>query len=140
MGDLLLVTLVLGLSCANMSLRWGARLVIHSSRSSESEVMVRKDMSCATDAGYNSASTLERIRDRRNRARALESLVDSPGSVGKNPFSVTYSSSASTGYSQCTSSSLKSFGRPRCAAEKLDRVSESNYSSVGTHLPVYGVK
>lgn len=123
MGDLLPVTFVLGLSCAKVSLRCGARLVIHSSRSSESEDIVRKEISCAADAGYSSASTLERMRDSRKRAKALDSFVDSPGRVGRKPFSVTYSSSASTGYSQCTSSSLRSLGRPRCAAEKLQSIS-----------------
>jgi hypothetical protein len=57
-------------------------------------------MSYVDDVGYNSAKALERMRHRRNSASALESLVDSPGRVGRNPFSVTYSSSASTGYSQ----------------------------------------
>lgn len=113
MGDLLLVTFVLGLSCWKVSLRCGARLVVHSSRSSDSEEIVRKEISCVADEGYNSASTLDRMRDSRKRASALDSLVDSPGRVGRNPFSVTYSSSASTGYSQCTSSSRRSLGRPR---------------------------
>jgi hypothetical protein len=118
-GALLLVTFVLGLSCANVSLRCGARFCDHSSRSSASDAMVRKEMSCEADAGYSSARTFDRMRVMRKRANALESLVNSPGKVGKKPFSVTYSSSASTGYSQCTSSSLMSLGRPRWAAEML---------------------
>lgn len=100
MGALLLVTLVLGLSCANVNLRWGARLFCHSSSSSAREATVRNERSCVDDVGYSSAKVLERMRQRRNRASALESLVDSPGRVGRKPFSVTYSSSASTGYSQ----------------------------------------
>jgi len=123
MGDLLLVTLVLGLSCWNVSLRCGARLCNQSSRSSASEAMARKEISWVAEAGYRSERTLEKIRVTRNKARALDILVDSPGKLGRKPFSVTYSSSASTGYSQCTSSSLMSLGRPRCAAEKLTRVS-----------------
>jgi hypothetical protein len=112
-GALLLVTLVLGLSCAKVSLRCGARFVDHSSNSSASNAMVRNEMSYDADAGYSSVRTFDRMRVMRKRASALESLVYSPGKVGKNPFSVTYSSSASTGYSQCTSSSRMSFGRPR---------------------------
>jgi hypothetical protein len=122
-GALLLVTLVLGLSCANVSLRCGARFLDQSSSSSASEAMVRNEMSCDADAGYSSVSTFDRMRVMRKRASALESLVYSPGNVGKNPFSVTYSSSASTGYSQCTSSSLMSLGRPRWAADRLQDIS-----------------
>lgn len=59
------------------------------------------------------------MRAARNRASALDSLVDSPGSVGWKPRSVTYSSSASAGYSQLTSSSLICFGRPSETAVKL---------------------
>jgi hypothetical protein len=118
-GDLLLVTLVLGLSCAKVSLRCGARFLDQSSSSSASDATVRNEMSWDADVGYNSVRTFDRMRLMRNRANALESLVYSPGKVGKKPFSVTYSSSASTGYSQCTSSSLMSLGRPRCAADKL---------------------
>lgn len=125
MGDLLLVTFVLGLSCWNVSFRWGARLRDHSSSSSARDAIVRKEISCDADAGYNSVRTLDRIRDMRKSARALDSLVNSPGRVGKKPFSVTYSSSASTGYSQCTSSSLKSLGRPRWAADRLYKVSRA---------------
>lgn len=99
-GDLLLVTFALGLSWMNVSLRWGARLTCQSSSSSARAAMVRKEMSWEAEAGYSSVSTLDRIRAMRNSARALESLVNSPGRVGKKPFSVTYSSSASTGYSQ----------------------------------------
>jgi hypothetical protein len=120
-GALLLVTFVLGLSCANVSLRCGARFCDHSSSSSASNVMVRKEMSCEADAGYSSMRTFDRIRVMRKRASALESLVNSPGKVGKKPFSVMYSSSASTGYSHCTSSSLMSLGKPRWAAEMLQK-------------------
>jgi hypothetical protein len=80
---------------------------------------VRREISCDEDAGYSSVRTFARIRERRKRARALDNFVNSPGRVGRKPFSVTYSSSASTGYSQCTSSSLRNLGRPRWAADKL---------------------
>jgi hypothetical protein len=100
MGALLLVTFVLGLSCAKVNLRCGAKLFDQASSSSASDDTVRNEMSCVTEAGYSSARALERMRESRKRANALESLVDSPGRVGRNPFSVTYSSSASTGYSQ----------------------------------------
>lgn len=92
-----------------------------SSKSSASDATVRNEMSCDAEAGYNSVSTFDRMRVMRKRANALESLVYSPGKVGKNPFSVTYSSSASTGYSQCTSSSRMSLGRPRWAADRLQQ-------------------
>ena len=62
--------------------------------------MVRKDISYDAEAGYKSAMTFARMRDALNRASALDTLVYSPGRVGKKPFSVMYSSSASTGYSQ----------------------------------------
>jgi hypothetical protein len=96
-----------------VSLRWGARFFDQSSSSSASDATVRKEISWADDAGYNSVRTFARMRVMRKRASALDSLVYSPGRVGRKPFSVTYSSSASAGYSQCTSSSLMSFGRPR---------------------------
>ena len=121
-GALLLVTFVLGLSCAKVNLRCGAMLFCHSSSSSAKDATVRSEMSRVDEAGYSSAKALERMRDTRKRASALESLVDSPGRVGRYPFSVMYSSSASTGYSQWTSSSLIIFGRPRCAADKLDEL------------------
>jgi hypothetical protein len=122
-GALLLVTFVLGLSCAKVSLRCGARFFDHSSSSSASAATLRNDMSCELDAGYSSARTFDRMRVMRKRASALESFVNSPGKVGRNPFSVTYSSSASAGYSQYTSSSRMSLGRPRWAADKLAKVS-----------------
>lgn len=62
--------------------------------------MVRKDTSYEAEAGYRSVMTFARMRAALNRARALETFVYSPGSVGRKPFSVMYSSSASTGYSQ----------------------------------------
>ncbi len=39
------------------------------------------------------------IRAKRNRARALEIRVDSPGKVGWKPCSLMFSSSTSAGYS-----------------------------------------
>lgn len=50
-GDLLLVTFVLGLSCWKVSFRCGARLLDHSSSSSAREAMVRKEISCDAAAG-----------------------------------------------------------------------------------------
>jgi hypothetical protein len=110
------------------------------SSSSAKESIVRNEMSCVVEAGYNSVRTFDKIRDMRKSARALESLVNSPGRVGKKPFSVTYSSSASTGYSQCTSSSLISLGRPRCAAEMLLVVSTRNLDQNLSYSPVYSVE
>jgi hypothetical protein len=80
------------------------------------------------------------MRHARKSARALEILVDSPGRVGKKPFSVTYSSSASTGYSQCTSSSFMSLGNPSCAAEKLQRSATCKSTDRVQNLPIYRIK
>ena len=141
-GARLLVTLVLGLSCAKVNLRWGARFFDHSSRSSAIDAMVRKETSYVADAGYSSVRARDRIRVMRKRASALESLVYSPGRVGRKPFSVMYSSSASTGYSQCTSSSRMSLGRPRWAAEKLwgSKRDVRGYGDCMRSLPVDGVQ
>src|ERR1700710_730758 len=63
------------------------------------------------------------MRAARKRARALDNRVNSPGHGALKPVSSTYSSSASTGYSPWTSSSLSCFGSPRVTAEKLAKVS-----------------
>merc|ERR1711977_368393 len=78
--------------------------------------------------------TFARMRAALNRASALDTLVYSPGSVGRNPFSVMYSSSASTGYSQWTSTSLTDRGSPSCAAVKQSRVYrvQNNFFLVST--------
>jgi len=70
-------------------------------------------------ARYKFSRALFRTLDAENRARALESRVDSPGSVGKKPDSVTFSSSASSGYSTLISSSRRRTGRPVAAAANL---------------------
>ena len=62
------------------------------------------------------------MRVARKRAKALDKRVDSPGRVGWKPFSVTYSSSVSDGYSAWTSASLSSLGKPSVAAVKLARL------------------
>jgi hypothetical protein len=63
-------------------------------------------------AGYRLSSTLDKILVTRKRARALEILVNSPGSVGENPSELRFSSSTSAGYSVVMSSSRSSIGVP----------------------------
>ena len=55
----------------------------------------------------------------RNRARALETRVDSPGGAVRNESSVIYSSSTSRGNSQAISTSHKARDWPRIVEEKL---------------------
>lgn len=98
-GDRLPMILVLGLSCANCSLRCDGKLLSHAFSSSFSDPIFWIDKSSECDAGYSSSSTLARIRLPRKSAKALASLVDSPGRVGWKPRSETFSSSMSTGYS-----------------------------------------
>lgn len=120
-GDRLPVTSVEGLSATKLSLRcWGN----FSDQSSSSEPRADNccsDNSCEVAAGYTFSRTLARMREARNNASALDKRVYSPGKVGWKPFSVTYSSSVSEGYSAWMSSSLRSLGRPSIAAEKLKR-------------------
>ena len=80
-------------------------------------------------------------RARRNKARALESLVDSPGRAAWNPRSETFSSSISDGYSVWMSSSLSNLGRPRVAADKLVAVRiDTKESLYAMSLPVYSIQ
>lgn len=69
------------------------------------------------------------MRATRNKAKALESRVDSPGKVDWNPLSETFSSSISNGYSASMSFSFISFGSPSKAAEKLQRFSIPRFHS-----------
>lgn len=92
----------------------------HPSSSSSKEAIVCIERSYDEADGYISLKTFDMIRATRNRASALDTLVDSPGSVGWNPRSVTFSSSTSEGYSVWMSSSFRIVGIPRDAAEKLE--------------------
>jgi hypothetical protein len=118
-GDRLEMTPVLGLSISNRKLKCGASCSVHSSKSCCNSSILRNDTACEVAAGYTFRRIVESIRANLNSASPEESLVDSPGMIVRNPVSVTYSSSASAGYSQCTSPSAKRVGKPRCAEEKL---------------------
>lgn len=59
----------------------------------------------------------------RNRARALEILVNSPGRAGEKPCSLMFSSSTSAGYSVLISQSRRSMGMPVEAEANLERIS-----------------
>jgi hypothetical protein len=66
----------------------------------------------------------------RNRARALEILVNSPGKAGEKPCSLIFSSSTSAGYSVVISQSRSSIGMPVEAEANLDNVSSLNQSQL----------
>ena len=80
-GDRLLIVPVLGLSCAKCRRRCGGSDVLQASSSSDKSARFLSVSSYDALAGKTSSRTLERMRAARNSASALESLVDSPGSV-----------------------------------------------------------
>lgn len=121
-GDRLLVTLVLGLSWENSRRRWEGRCLTHSSSWPATERSFETAISYPPSEGYTCSKALFKILDAANSAIELEMRVDSPGRVGKNPVSVTFSSSISSGYSVRIPSSRSRTGRPVKAAVKLDMV------------------
>lgn len=113
------VTSVDGLSCTNVSLRFGGNCSDHSFNSFSKAIMVFNERSLDVFAGYRLCKTFERIREAQKSARALDIFDDSPGNVGRYPRSSTYSSSMGSGYSVSMSESCSNWGRPMDAAEKL---------------------
>ena len=138
-GERLDITPVDGLSFSNRSRRWGASSEDQISSSSCSSAILRKESSWDVFAGYSCFKIRERTLDSLNSAKAEDNFVDSPGNVGRKPFSDTYSSSASTGSSQCVSISVRRVGSPRWAAEKLGHIQYYIGYRISQFIPVKSV-